>query len=72
MNFGSVSTKDGLETVFGGNFVGHFCLTTELMPVILSTPGSRWENVKFVFYMGLIDILRSGCCCKVVVELENI
>ncbi|CAM9258793.1 unnamed protein product [Hapterophycus canaliculatus] len=50
VNFGSVSTKDGLETVFGGNFVGHFCLTTELMPLILSTPGSRVVCLSSVFH----------------------
>ncbi|CAN0078684.1 unnamed protein product [Scytosiphon promiscuus] len=50
MNFGNVSTKDGLETVFGGNFTGHFCLTTELMPLILSTPKSRVICLSSVFH----------------------
>ncbi|CAB1117181.1 unnamed protein product [Ectocarpus sp. CCAP 1310/34] len=34
-------TADGLDLVFGVNFVGHFCLTNELLPLIQSTPGAR-------------------------------
>lgn len=41
MNTGRPLTADGLEKVFGGNFIGHFVLTTELMPLILSTPAAR-------------------------------
>ncbi|CAM9656425.1 unnamed protein product, partial [Ectocarpus sp. 12 AP-2014] len=34
-------TADGLDLVFGVNFVGHFCLTNELLPLIQSTPAAR-------------------------------
>lgn len=34
-------TADGLEMVFGVNFVGHFALTMELMPLIQSTQAAR-------------------------------
>lgn len=34
-------TADGLDFVFGVNFVGHFELTMKLMPLIQATPASR-------------------------------
>lgn len=37
-------TVDGFETQFGVNHLGHFVLTAELMPLLLSTPGSRVVN----------------------------
>eukprot|EP00903_Cladosiphon_okamuranus_P008357 g8037.t1 len=41
INQGPALTVDGLDTVFGGNFIGHFALTTELLPLIDSTPNAR-------------------------------
>ena len=37
-------TADGLDLVFGTNFIGHFVLTTELMPLIQSTPTARYGH----------------------------
>lgn len=34
-------TADGLDLVFGVNFVGHFELTMKLLPLIQATPSSR-------------------------------
>jgi NAD(P)-dependent dehydrogenase (short-subunit alcohol dehydrogenase family) len=34
-------TKDGFESQFGTNHLGHFALTAHLMPVLLATPHSR-------------------------------
>jgi protochlorophyllide reductase len=34
-------TADGFETQVGVNHLGHFALTARLMPLLLSTPGSR-------------------------------
>ncbi|MGB8357750.1 MAG: oxidoreductase [Bacteroidales bacterium] len=34
-------TKDGFESQFGTNYLGHFALTGLLMPVLLATPLSR-------------------------------
>lgn len=39
-----IKTVDGLDNVFGVNFVGHFELTSELMPLIHSTPHARWVS----------------------------
>ncbi|CAN0078618.1 unnamed protein product, partial [Scytosiphon promiscuus] len=38
---GPTLTADGLDMIFGVNFVGHFCLTDELMPLLKSTPAAR-------------------------------
>lgn len=38
---GKSLTADGLDMIFGTNFIGHFALTTELLPLIQSTPASR-------------------------------
>ncbi|QKW06363.1 SDR family NAD(P)-dependent oxidoreductase [Streptomyces sp. NA04227] len=38
-------TKDGFETQFGVNHLGHFALTGELMPLLLDTPGARVISV---------------------------
>jgi NAD(P)-dependent dehydrogenase (short-subunit alcohol dehydrogenase family) len=35
------TTADGFETQFGVNHLGHFALTAQLAPLVLSTPGSR-------------------------------
>jgi protochlorophyllide reductase len=34
-------TADGFEMQFGVNHLGHFALTVQLLPLLLSTPGSR-------------------------------
>jgi NAD(P)-dependent dehydrogenase (short-subunit alcohol dehydrogenase family) len=34
-------TRDGFESQFGTNHLGHFALTGHLLPLLLSTPGSR-------------------------------
>jgi protochlorophyllide reductase len=34
-------TADGFEMQFGVNHLGHFALTAELLPTLLTTPGSR-------------------------------
>jgi NAD(P)-dependent dehydrogenase (short-subunit alcohol dehydrogenase family) len=34
-------TADGFELQFGTNHLGHFALTTQLLPLLLATPGSR-------------------------------
>jgi NAD(P)-dependent dehydrogenase (short-subunit alcohol dehydrogenase family) len=34
-------TQDGFETQFGVNHVGHFCLATELMPLLKNANGAR-------------------------------
>ncbi|CAN0283970.1 unnamed protein product [Pylaiella littoralis] len=41
MNNGPPLTADGLDLVFGVNFVGHFELTMKLMPLIQANPEAR-------------------------------
>lgn len=42
-------TKDGFETHFGTNHVGHFALTGRLIGLMLATPGSRVVTVASEF-----------------------
>jgi len=49
-------TKDGFELQFGTNHLGHFALTSRLLPVIRSTPASRIVVVSSVaHFTGWID-----------------
>ena len=60
---GKPLTADGLDLIFGTNFIGHFALTMELMPLIESTPRSRcadtipliWRCLGAVFMLLLYD-----------------
>ncbi len=38
-------TKDGFELAFGTNHLGHFLLTTRLLPLLQQRPGARIVNV---------------------------
>ena len=42
------TTKDGFESQFGTNHLGHFALTAKLMPAILAAPSARIVNVSSV------------------------
>jgi NAD(P)-dependent dehydrogenase (short-subunit alcohol dehydrogenase family) len=39
-------TLNGIETQMGTNHMGHFYLTSKLMPTILRTPG--WDGVVYM------------------------
>ncbi|CAN0542018.1 unnamed protein product, partial [Laminaria digitata] len=45
---GQTLTADGLDFVFGTNFIGHFALTLELLPLIQSTPASRYAHTNLL------------------------
>lgn len=44
-------TKDGFETQFGANHLGHFALTGLLMPVLRATPRARVVNVSSMMHL---------------------
>ncbi len=45
-------TADGFEMQIGTNHFGHFALTGQLLPTILTTPGSRIVNVSSLAHKG--------------------
>jgi NAD(P)-dependent dehydrogenase (short-subunit alcohol dehydrogenase family) len=45
MGISESSTEDGFETQFGVNHLGHWALTSRLLPQILNAPGSRIVTV---------------------------
>jgi len=46
------TTKDGFETQFGINFVGHFALTGHLYPALEATPGARVVTMSSIGHRG--------------------
>lgn len=56
-------TADGLDLIFGGNFIGHFALTTELMPLILSSPAAPSCDHAYTSYAWLRfkELVLQGC-----------
>lgn len=46
------TTKDGFETQFGVNFVGHFALTGLLFPLLEQTPGARVVTMSSIGHRG--------------------
>ena len=67
------STVNGLETQMGTNHMGHFFLTSKMMPTILNTPGRprivnltsvahEWGHVDFdnINSDGMFGYLGSG------------
>ena len=50
-------TKDGFESQFGTNHLGHFALTAKLMPLLLAAPTSRIVNVSSLAHrQGVVDL----------------
>lgn len=45
-------TADGFEMQFGVNHLGHFALTVRLLPLLLSTPGSRIVTMSSMGHRG--------------------
>lgn len=49
-------TSDGYELQFGTNHLGHFALTNQLLPLLVSTPSSRIVNVSSIAHkQGHLD-----------------
>ena len=46
------TTKDGFESQFGTNHLGHFALTAKLMPAIIASRSSRVVNVSSIGHRG--------------------
>lgn len=46
------TTKDGFETQFGVNFVGHFALTARLFPLLDATAGARVVTMSSIGHRG--------------------
>ena len=44
-----LETRDGFELQFGGNYLGHFALTAELMPLLLSAGSARVVNLSSIY-----------------------
>jgi NAD(P)-dependent dehydrogenase (short-subunit alcohol dehydrogenase family) len=42
-------TSDGFELQFGGNFLGHFALTAELMPLLVAAASPRVVNLSSIY-----------------------
>ena len=50
-------TKDGFESQFGTNHLGHFALAAKLMPSLLAAPTSRIVNVSSLAHrQGVVDL----------------
>jgi len=50
-------TEDGFEKTIGINYLGHFLLTSLLLPLLTQTPGSRILNVSSnAYFQGKIDL----------------
>lgn len=45
-------TRQGFETQFGVNHLGHFALTARLLPLLLATPGSRVGSMSSMGHRG--------------------
>jgi NAD(P)-dependent dehydrogenase (short-subunit alcohol dehydrogenase family) len=43
------TTSDGFELQFGGNYLGHFALTAELLPLLLESHESRVVNLSSIY-----------------------
>lgn len=49
-------TEDGFELQFGTNYLGHFALTGQLMPLLLKAPAARVVNLSSLYHrQGVID-----------------
>lgn len=46
-------SADGIDECFGTNFIGHFVLTIELMPLIQATPAARYDGSVY-FRWGVV------------------